>query len=574
MITLSKARQNALYADTVVNVKDFGAVGDDSNDDTAEIQAALDSGAKRVFIPAGTYKITTALSLPSNIEVYGEGEGSVIKLYANSDVLQINGTSNISLHDFSINGQRATYTTATNDGIYINWISTAGENVRIRNVNVTEMGGVGILGLASSGTASSGVTVEGCLVENTGAHSIVFQDYISDVLIRRNTVKYSGLGYADRPGITASRYGRRVIVSDNIVIGSASALGSSVHGISIDGTEDAVCHGNVVSGWIGYGIEVGGVTNGSFQGNTVTGCTRASIALSGSNGTIRNINVSVVGNTCNSNTAQGIYAFMAGGVATYMHQNIVIANNAVNGTTAGVGIEVGLVDRLNINGNSVYGASLSGIYALDCKRVMIAGNNVTYNNCTAVKSVTSLTLSGSTATATSAGHGYANSDLVTIFGASPVDYNGTYVVSNVTTDTFDYTAISGLLSPAVGTIECTKYNSASQAGIRLVWSTITTKETVVFGQNLVERNGFRDVYDVSANGFIGFVNGMLFLPEAKGPRVENLTSGAASNIEDRMAIYMKNDKIAIAYNNAGTANYAVLDLDGSDTTWANSSTAP
>ena len=32
MTTLSKARQNALYADTVVNVKDYGAVGDGVTD--------------------------------------------------------------------------------------------------------------------------------------------------------------------------------------------------------------------------------------------------------------------------------------------------------------------------------------------------------------------------------------------------------------------------------------------------------------------------------------------------------------------------------------------------------------
>jgi hypothetical protein len=53
-------------AEIAVSVKDFGAVGDDSNDDTVEIQAAIDrasaAGARIVWFPRGTYKITSALT--------------------------------------------------------------------------------------------------------------------------------------------------------------------------------------------------------------------------------------------------------------------------------------------------------------------------------------------------------------------------------------------------------------------------------------------------------------------------------------------------------------------------------
>ena len=45
-----------------VSAKDFGAVGDGSNDDTAEIQAAINTG-KPVYLPKGTYKITDTLIL-------------------------------------------------------------------------------------------------------------------------------------------------------------------------------------------------------------------------------------------------------------------------------------------------------------------------------------------------------------------------------------------------------------------------------------------------------------------------------------------------------------------------------
>jgi uncharacterized protein YjbI with pentapeptide repeats len=61
----------------VVSVKDFGAVGDGVVDDTAAIQAAINS-AKRIFVPSGTY-IVSHIDLASNKTLYGEGWTSKIK---------------------------------------------------------------------------------------------------------------------------------------------------------------------------------------------------------------------------------------------------------------------------------------------------------------------------------------------------------------------------------------------------------------------------------------------------------------------------------------------------------------
>ena len=52
------------FAD-VVNVKDFGAVGDGVTDDTAAIQAALDT-ENVVFVPAGEYRVTESIVINSD----------------------------------------------------------------------------------------------------------------------------------------------------------------------------------------------------------------------------------------------------------------------------------------------------------------------------------------------------------------------------------------------------------------------------------------------------------------------------------------------------------------------------
>lgn len=58
-----------------VSVKDFGAVGNGIADDTAAIQAAINSGADNIYAPAGSYKITSTITLSTtrDLTFYGAG---------------------------------------------------------------------------------------------------------------------------------------------------------------------------------------------------------------------------------------------------------------------------------------------------------------------------------------------------------------------------------------------------------------------------------------------------------------------------------------------------------------------
>ena len=67
--------------------------------------------------------------------------------------------------------------------------------------------------------------------------------------------------------------------------------------------------------------------------------------------------------------------------------------------------------------------------------------------------VTSITRSGVTATATSTAHGKSNGDVVYIFGAAESEYNGVFAISNVAANTWDYTLKQDPGASASGTIK-------------------------------------------------------------------------------------------------------------------------
>jgi hypothetical protein len=69
-----------------------------------------------------------------------------------------------------------------------------------------------------------------------------------------------------------------------------------------------------------------------------------------------------------------------------------------------------------------------------------------------VKTLTSLVRSNTTATATLAGHGYQNGDVVDIYGVAQQEYNGSFTIFNVTANTFDFTVSSSAITPATGTV--------------------------------------------------------------------------------------------------------------------------
>jgi hypothetical protein len=71
---------NRMIDGSVVNVLDYGAYNDGTNATATRtaIQNALNSGGKMVYVPAGTYKLDSNLSVPQGVSIKGDGQGSTI----------------------------------------------------------------------------------------------------------------------------------------------------------------------------------------------------------------------------------------------------------------------------------------------------------------------------------------------------------------------------------------------------------------------------------------------------------------------------------------------------------------
>jgi hypothetical protein len=112
---------------STVSVLSYGATGNGVTDDTAAIQAALNAGVG--YFPVGTYLVTYSLYIPSGVEVWGEGTGSVIVMGSTWGALPPSGQAN-SAYDLFVN----------NDSAFSNQVSAVAtgtdKDITIRDITV------------------------------------------------------------------------------------------------------------------------------------------------------------------------------------------------------------------------------------------------------------------------------------------------------------------------------------------------------------------------------------------------------------------------------------------------------
>lgn len=156
----------------VLSVKDFGAVGDGTANDTTAIQAALTQGTGRtVYFPAGTYRISTTLVVKTNTTLLGDGMGkSIIKLTSGFDAATtairnetVTGTAN-TYYDTNLRFQGITFDGNSN-------ATRTAEMVAVLKVSNVEFAGCAFQNhtfIALAMTANRNMTVTECYFTNNG----------------------------------------------------------------------------------------------------------------------------------------------------------------------------------------------------------------------------------------------------------------------------------------------------------------------------------------------------------------------------------------------------------------------
>ena len=171
----------------------FGAVGNSETDDTTAlikcIQAAR-SEAKTVWLPAGTFKITGDIDVPSDMTIQGAGMWHTTLVGDAAQYVGVNGRvrfngqgSNIHLSDFAINGKlNYRNDNEPNDGIG----NTFGVNSTISRIWIEHTKtGVWV-------NNSSNLVVEGCRFRNTIADGVNFCVGMSHSTITNCTARGTG----------------------------------------------------------------------------------------------------------------------------------------------------------------------------------------------------------------------------------------------------------------------------------------------------------------------------------------------------------------------------------------------
>lgn len=342
----------------IISVKDFGAVGDASTDDTAAIQAALNAlnvnGGGTLYFPLGTYMITSTLQVYSNTCITGDGPGSVIKSnnmsitagawpFGNQTLLVMDGVSNVIVENICLdisgitNFLTATRAILANNTSYL-WVQnckiltsgaatacTACNNYYIVNndVYVSSTDGIGHHdGIIDSWWGSHTFTIDGNTINNNISdlrYAILVTgqtNALAAAACHHFTIVNNKIYDVDAVGIWINgRNGQNYcgIIANNQIENVAS-----FYGIDVQDTTDCIVANNIIRNTYLTGIFVGSENNVSYAGAQ---------------------NVTVSNNVINNpSTSAGVSPLYNSGIAFDKAANCVASANVVFGSTYRYGV--------------------------------------------------------------------------------------------------------------------------------------------------------------------------------------------------------------------------------------------
>jgi hypothetical protein len=392
----------------VLNVLDFGAVGDGVTDDTAAIQAAINASNNRtLFFPTGTYLVSSIISVANKkIRIVGEGiRNTVLHRNGNAIGLKVEqGTSAGLTSDFGISDIQL-----SNVSIQLyNYISFC----VVDNVSIVKT--VAATNNYSGLVSVEAVTGDATFVSNLQITNSRFFGMYAGIAVENATVQYTRIFIANNyltnhsySGISIGRISSsaiqtQCIVTDNVIenIGDYSGVtapNSYVVGIRVDGDDILVSNNivrNVVTAayWESDGIYVKPkkaivsnniLVNAGYRSAITTkqldlngSFTTESVLIDSNQIYFDAVNTGFAGNP--GGVFDGI-TNLYGGINT-VSDNTTISNNQINGAGWGIyavnSIAAWLINNLNIvNNKIVKNRGINGIYLTGAGTDWVVANN-------------------------------------------------------------------------------------------------------------------------------------------------------------------------------------------------------
>lgn len=190
---------------SVTDVRDYGAVGDGSTDDTAAVAAAVvaaHAAGNSIYFPAGDYLVTTFPTLNDYDTVHGDGADKSTILYGGSSTLIVlNNKMRVNFKNMGV-----FITGASGKGFQLsNCFSCSFESMVIRGNHTsasypTYLSSVGIRLDNNTG----GTMIINCLIGNfgTGIATYCIQNYVTNCKITTNYIGVLGSGNNSNAGLS------------------------------------------------------------------------------------------------------------------------------------------------------------------------------------------------------------------------------------------------------------------------------------------------------------------------------------------------------------------------------------
>ncbi|HJP95969.1 MAG TPA: right-handed parallel beta-helix repeat-containing protein [Candidatus Saccharimonadales bacterium] len=453
-----------------LNVKDYGAKGDGTTDDsaaiTATLQAAQAAGGGTVFFPTGTYITSTEQDVPSNTTVLGEGLGSIIKRRTGSasylvNLLRVQSKQHVRITNLQLDGQKQDIidnfnTEATTSGQYTrcNGVAIIGttaqpsDDITVDNCWVHDVfyGGIDI-------DTSTNIRILSNRVTNCRDNGIFGRPHNTGVTVVGNVVSgsiYSGIQFIQSDYVT---------ISGNLAYACGPAPSTEGDSIGFEGCRWSSIANNVIWASSSQGIKVDYTVEGGAvawdkaihylptDSVTVSGttyyCTKSNINQTPPNATYwstsgayqqRSQHVSVTGNVVNGINPLDTNSIEGVGIFVLRADDVNVQSNTV--TNCYYGISVGEVTAMAIRSNKVsYNASV-GIRLFDATAsdgMFVESNDVLHNGGNGIDAVPSAVIAGNFC-------GANNGEGVRISGTGTVAY---VVTNNTVVDNTDNGILAG-----------------------------------------------------------------------------------------------------------------------------------